>query len=158
LLLSFGLVFVLVWLFIRDFRLAVLKVIPNLFPVLVVLGVMGWLGITLDTATASIAAIVLSFSVDDTMHFVYQYRQHRRAGQTPAAARLSTIVHVGPAIVLTSLILFLGYAFMMLGSLTAVAIAGALFGELVIFPIVLERFDREKSTGSKCLLKTRTPC
>ncbi|MFD1467735.1 hypothetical protein ACFQ48_05835 [Hymenobacter caeli] len=53
---------------------------------------------------------------------------------------------------LTSAILFFGYAFMMFGSLktgalfgalTAVAIAGALFGELVVFPIVLERFDRE---------------
>ncbi len=158
LLLSFGLVFGLVWLFIRDFRLALLTVIPNLFPVLVVLGVMGWLGISLDTATASIAAIVLSFSVDDTMHFVYQYRQHRRAGQGPAAARLRTIAHAGPAIVLTSVILFFGYAFMMFGSLktvalfgalTAVAIAGALFGELVIFPIVLERFDREKPSRKR---------
>ncbi|MCC2548861.1 MMPL family transporter [Hymenobacter sp. BT175] len=153
LLLSFILVFALVWLFIRDFRLALLTVIPNLFPVLVVLGVMGWLGITLDTASASIAAIVLSISVDDTMHFVYQYRQNRRAGQSPEQARLHTIAHVGPAIVLTSAILFLGYAFMMLGSLktvqlfgslTAVAIAGALLGELIIFPIVLERFDRRK--------------
>jgi predicted RND superfamily exporter protein len=153
LLLSFGLVFGLVWLFIRDFRLALLTVVPNLFPVLVVLGAMGWLGITLDTATASIAAIVLSFSVDDTMHFVYHYREQRRAGLNPTAARLATITHVGPAIVLTSIILFSGYTFMLLGSLktvqlfgalTAVAIAGALFGELVIFPIVLAWFDKEK--------------
>ncbi|WP_310392215.1 MMPL family transporter [Hymenobacter sp.] len=152
LLLSFGLVFGLVWLFIRDVRLALLTVVPNLFPVLVVLGVMGWLDITLDTATASIAAIVLSFSVDDTMHFIYHYRQQRRAGQGPAAARLATITHVGPAIVLTSAILFGGYAFMMLGSLktvqlfgalTAGAIAGALFGELIILPIVLAWFDRK---------------
>jgi predicted RND superfamily exporter protein len=155
LLLSFGLVFLLVWLFIRDLKLALLTVLPNLFPVLVVLGTMGWLGITLDTATASIAAIVLSLSVDDTMHFIYHYRQQRRAGQGPAQARLSTITHVGPAIVLTSAILFSGYAFMMLGSLktvqlfgalTAVAIAGALFGELIIFPIVLAWFDREPNS------------
>ncbi|GAA4354676.1 MMPL family transporter [Hymenobacter saemangeumensis] len=152
LLLSCGLVFFLVWLFIRDLRLALLTVVPNLFPVLVVLGLMGWLGITLDTATASIAAIVLSFSVDDTMHFIYHYRQQRRAGHAPAVARLATITHVGPAIVLTGTILFCGYAFMMLGSLktvqtfgalTAVAIAGALLGELIIFPIVLAWFDKD---------------
>lgn len=152
LLLSFITIFLLVWVFIRSFKLAGLTVIPNLFPVLVLLGVMGWSGIHLDTATASIAAIVLSFCVDDTIHFIYTYRQHRRAGQNPAAARLATITHVGPAIVLTAMVLFFGYIFMIFGSLqtvqlwgllTACALAGALYGELIIFPIILEKFDRQ---------------
>jgi predicted RND superfamily exporter protein len=141
----------LVWALVRSWRLALLTVLPNLFPVLVVLGFMGWAGIALDTATASIAAIVLSLSVDDTVHFMHYYQRQRRA-LGPAAARLATIRHVGPAIVLTGAILFGGYAFMMLGSLktvqlfgllTAVSIVGAMFGELVIFPLVLARFDRE---------------
>ncbi|MBO0933776.1 efflux RND transporter permease subunit [Fibrella aquatilis] len=153
LLLSFGLIFVLVWLFIRNVKLAALTVIPNLFPVLVMLGAMGWLGIYLDTATASIGAIVLSFCVDDSVHFIYAYQQNRHAGQSPAAARLTTITHVGPAIVLTAIVLFSGYILMVFGSLktvqlwgllTAIAIAGALYGELVIFPLVLERFDRNQ--------------
>ncbi|RSK35396.1 efflux RND transporter permease subunit [Hymenobacter metallilatus] len=152
LLLSFVLVFGLTWAFIRSFRLALLTVVPNLFPVLVLLGAMGWLGISLDTATASIASIVLSLCVDDTIHFVYSYQQQRRQGLAPAEARLTTIAHVGPTIVLTSLVLFLGYAVMTLGSLktvqlfgllTALAVAGAFYGELVIFPLVLKRFDPE---------------
>ncbi|WBO83295.1 efflux RND transporter permease subunit [Hymenobacter yonginensis] len=152
LLLSFGLVFALTWAFIRSFRLALLTVVPNLFPVLVLLGAMGWLGIPLDTATASIASIVLSLCVDDTIHFVYSYQQHRRHGFTPAQARLTTIAHVGPTIVLTSVVLFLGYAVMTLGSLktvqlfgllTAIAVAGAFYGELVIFPLVLKKYDPE---------------
>ena len=156
LLLSFGLIVVLVWLFIRNFKLALLTVIPNLFPVLVMLGAMGCLGIRLDTATASIGAIVLSFCVDDSVHFVYNYRQNRVAGQSPAQARLTTITHVGPAIVLTAIVLFSGYILMIFGSLktvqfwgllTAIAIVGALFGELVIFPLVLERFDRRAKLG-----------
>ncbi len=141
----------LVWALVRSWRLALLTVLPNLFPVLVVLGFMGWAGIALDTATASIAAIVLSLSVDDTVHFMHHYQRQRRA-LGPAAARLATIRHVGPAIVLTGAILLGGYAFMMLGSLktvqlfgllTAVSIVGAMFGELVIFPLVLARFDKE---------------
>jgi predicted RND superfamily exporter protein len=152
LLLSFGLVFVLVWLFLRDARLAALTVIPNLFPVLVMLGAMGWLGIYLDTATASIAAIVLSICTDDSIHFIHAYRHHRRLGLSPAQARRETVAHVGPAVVLAGGVLFCGYAFMLLGSLktvqlwgllTAIAIAAAMFGELVLFPLVLERFDRE---------------
>ena len=152
LLLSFVLIFGLVWLFIRDVKLAALTVIPNLFPVMMMMGVMGWLGIRLDTATASIGAIVLSFCVDDSVHFIYAYQQNRRAGKRPELARLATITHVGPAIVLTALVLFSGYILMVFGSLvtvqlwgllTAVSIIGALYGELVIFPLVLERFDRE---------------
>jgi predicted RND superfamily exporter protein len=153
LLLSFGCIFGLVWLFIRNLRLAALAVIPNLFPVLVMMGRMGWLGIALDTATASIAAVVLSFCVDDTIHFIYHYAQNRKAGQSPAEARLSTITHAGPAILLTSVVLFFGYVFMLFGSLktvqywgllTAIAIAAALYGELIVFPLVLERFDRKE--------------
>lgn len=141
----------LVWVVVRSLRLALLTVLPNLFPVLAVLGLMGWLGIALDTATASIAAIVLSLSVDDTLHFVLHYRRERRR-LGPAAARLATITHVGPAIVLTGLILFCGYSFMLLGSLktvqlfgllTAISIVAAMFGELIIFPLVLAWFDGE---------------
>ena len=152
LLLASGLVFFLVWLFIRDVKLAALTVVPNLFPVLVMLGAMGWLGIGLDTATASIGAIVLSFCVDDSVHFIYAYQQNRRAGNDPATARLATVTHVGPAIVLAALVLFSGYVLMVFGSLktvqfwgllTAISIVAALFGELIIFPLVLERFDRK---------------
>jgi predicted RND superfamily exporter protein len=152
LLLSIVTVFGLVWLYVRNLRLALLTVVPNLFPVLVLLGVMGLCGIQLDTATASIGAIVLGLCVDDTVHYIHHYRQARLSGQSPHAARLSTITHVGPTILLTSVILFLGYAVMGLGSLktvqlfgilTAVSVAAALFGEIIIFPIVLERFDRE---------------
>jgi predicted RND superfamily exporter protein len=152
LLLAAGLVFFLVWLFIRNLKLAALTVAPNLFPVLVILGTMGWLGIYLDTATASIGAIVLSFCVDDSVHFIWAYQQSRRAGLSPEAARWATLTHVGPAIVLAALVLFSGYFLMVFGSLktvqfwgvlTSIAIVAALFGELVLFPLVLDRFDRK---------------
>ncbi len=151
LLLSFVTIFVLVWLFIRDLRLAAMTVIPNLFPVLVMMGFMGWAGIYLDTATASIGAIVLSFCVDDSIHFIYTYNTFRKQGNDPGRARLATMTHIGPAIVQTAVVLFAGFALMMFGSLktvqywgllTTIAIAGALYGELIIFPLVLENVDR----------------
>jgi predicted RND superfamily exporter protein len=150
------LVFGLIWLFIRNLRLAVLSVLPNIFPVIIMLGIMGWAGINLDIATASIAAIVLSICVDDTIHYVYHYYCNRKSGMLPAEARIATSAHVGTTIVLTSFVLFCGYFFMIFGSLktvelfgllTAIAIAAALFSELIIFPILLERFDRAKDIG-----------
>ncbi len=145
------LIFLLVWLFLKDLRLSLISLLPNFFPVFFMLGFMGWAGIYLDSATASIAAIVLSFSIDDTIHFVYHYRKSKREGYTSGEARRLTIMHVGRAIVLTSTVLFFGYILMVFGELksvvyfgllTAIAIAGALFSQLVIFPLLLARFDR----------------
>jgi predicted RND superfamily exporter protein len=153
LLLAGLLVFGLIWLFIRNFKLAVLAIIPNLYPIVIMLGIMGWAGINLDVATASIAAIVLSVCVDDTIHYLFHYYSNRKAGMKPPEARRNTTAHVGTAIVLASLVLFCGYFCMIFGSLktvelfgvlTAIAIASALFSELIIFPILLERFDRDK--------------
>jgi uncharacterized protein len=151
LLLALGLVFGLVWIFIRNLKLAVLSVLPNCFPILLMLGFMGWMDIYLDTATASIAAIALSFCIDDTIHFIYHYQQGRKKGASAAQARLATMTHVGPAIVITSLVLFFGYGLMIFGSLktvelfgllTAIAVGGALYSQLFIFPLLLKRFDK----------------
>lgn len=144
-----GIIFLLLWLFLRDFKLAVLSLIPNLLPILVMLGFMGWTGIPLDTATACIASIVLSFSVDDTMHFSYYYRKLYREGQRGPMALRNTVGHVGRAILYTSTVLFTGYFLMLFGSLrtviyfgalASVAIAVALFSQLVLFPLLLRRF------------------
>lgn len=145
-LLAVVLIFILLYVFLRDLKLAALALLPNFFPIALMLGFMGWAGIYLDTATACIASIVLSFSIDDTMHFSFHYQKNRRAGFTSAQALKLTVSHVGRAILLTSLVLFTGYFLMIFGSLktviyfgllTSLSIAGALFSQLVLFPIIL---------------------
>jgi predicted RND superfamily exporter protein len=145
------LIFALLWLFLRDIKLAFLAVVSNYFPIVVMLGIMGLAGINLDTATSSIAVIVLSICVDDTVHYMYKYKDLRAHGLNPTEARMRTTLHIGPAVIITGLLLFCGYAFMMLGSLqtvklfgalTAIAIAAGLFGEFIVLPLLLERFDR----------------
>lgn len=152
--LAFLLVFLLVWLFLKSFKLALLSVVPNLFPVFLILGVMGWFQIDLDIATASISAIVLSFCIDDTLHFMYHYKRHRDWGESPSRSRLLTLGRVGTAIILTSLILLAGFLLMLFASLktvylfgllTSIAIVGALLSHLILLPILLERFDNSKS-------------
>ncbi len=145
------LVFLLLWLFLRDLRLSIIALIPNFFPVLILLASMAWLGIALDTATASIASIVLSFSIDDTMHFIWRYRELKAKGMELDQARTATIAHVGRAILYTSLVLFVGYSLMLFGelktviyfgSLTALSIVAALLSQFFLFPILLKNYDR----------------
>ncbi|MCM4156009.1 efflux RND transporter permease subunit [Gramella sp. AN32] len=160
LLLAFLLVFLLVWIFLKSFKLALLAIVPNLFPVVLILGIMGWFNIDLDIATASISAIVLSFCIDDTLHFMYHYKKHRNMGQSTLRSRVLTFGRVGAAIVITSLILLAGYLLMLLASLktvylfgllTAIGIIGALFSHLIVLPILLERFDRKNDYRKKGL-------
>jgi predicted RND superfamily exporter protein len=144
-----GLIFLLLLLMLRDFKLALIAVLPNFFPVLLLLGVMGYLGITLDIATATVAAIVIGFSVDDTIHYLYNYRAERK--RDPLRAQQRTMRHVGSAIVLTSVVIFTGFLVLLLASvktvfyfglLTAVSIAGELTAQLVLLPLLLHQFDR----------------
>ena len=145
------LIFILLYLFLRDFKLALLSLLPNFFPIITMLGCMGFLEINLDTATAAIASIVLSFSIDDTMHFAYQYRRLRNKGRSAIHARRATISHVGKAIILSSAVLFAGYFLMLFGELktvlyfgilTSISIFAALLGQLFLFPILLQKFDK----------------
>lgn len=160
LLLAFVLVFLLVWLFLKSFKLALLSIFPNLFPVLLILAVMGWFKIDLDIATASISAIVLSFCIDDTLHFMYHYKKHRDLGESPTQSRLLTLSRVGTAIILTSLILLAGFLLMLFASLktvylfgllTSIAIVGAFFSHLILLPLLLERFDNDDFSEVKTL-------
>jgi predicted RND superfamily exporter protein len=153
-LMAVALVFTCMLYMLKDIKLALLSLLPGLFPVLLLLGVMGYAGITLDIATATVAAIVMGISVDDTIHYMYHYRQAKKVHITLIEAQRATVRHVGKAIVLTSLTLFAGYLVLLLASvktvyyfglLTAIAIAGALLAQLILFPLLLKTFDKEPS-------------
>lgn len=149
--LAIVLVFLLLWLFLRNLRLSLISLLPNLFPILMMLSAMAAFDIALDTATASIASIVLSFSIDDTMHFIWHYQKLKRQGLSLDQARRKTIAHVGRAILFTSMVLLIGYSLMVFGELktveyfgflTALSIVAALMSQFLLFPILLKNYDR----------------
>ena len=113
---------------------------------------MGWMGIYVDTATASIASIVLGIAIDDTIHYIYHYKNARLKGYSVARAQRTIAYHILPAIILTCTLLVAGYVCMLFASLktvqlfgllTAIAILSGLFCELIVFPLLLNRFDKK---------------
>jgi predicted RND superfamily exporter protein len=132
--------------FLRSWVWAGAAMVPTLFPVLVTLGVMGLAGVYLDMGTAMIAAVVLGLAIDDTVHLLTQYRRRLAAGQAPAQAIRDAALHVGRAVVTTSLALALGFFVLTLSSwesvasfgfLSGIAILVALVANLVILPAVI---------------------
>ncbi|MEL7058544.1 MAG: MMPL family transporter [Acidobacteriota bacterium] len=126
-------------------RLTLLAVVPNLWPVLAVLGVMGWCGVPLDIATVMVASVVLGLAVDDTIHTLGHFRELApRHGNLGAAVK--TLELTAPAYLLTGLVLCAGFAVCSLsdfapiarfGGLSAVAIFFAVLGDLLLLPALL---------------------
>jgi predicted RND superfamily exporter protein len=148
---AFVAIFILIWLFIRDFKLALVAIITNSFPIACIFGTMGLLNYQLDLATASIAAICLSFCVDDTIHYIFHYKRIRST-EGLHDIRNKTLKHVGAAIVMTSIVLFAGYILLLFGSLktvyyfgllTSIAIATALLAQLTLQSVLLYYMDKK---------------
>jgi len=136
-----------------------LFIVPNVLPIALVVGAMGWLGMTIDLGVAISGAIIIGVAVDDTIHFLVKYREARRRGDDFETA-LSYVMHyAGSAIIFTTLILsaaFLIFVFSQFlpnvhfGIVTAIALIIAVLVDLLMLPAVLSRFDSgEKSFLSR---------
>jgi len=125
---------------LRNGRLTVAALIPNLWPVLCVLGAMGWLGVPVDSTTVMIASVVLGLVVDDTFHTLGRFRYE------VGGSAISALQHTAPAHLLTSMVLVAGFGVCGLsgfvpiarfGALMALALGLALAADLLLVPALL---------------------
>jgi predicted RND superfamily exporter protein len=134
--------------------LALLALLPTMLAVGLVLGLMGWLGIKLDIATALVASVALGLSVDDTFHCLLQFRSHRARHDRFEESLLSSYAVTGPGVLLSSLAVAIGFAvlrfsqfvpFSNFGMMVCIATAGSSLGNLVLLPACLTLGHRWKA-------------
>lgn len=151
--LAAGIIGVLMFLVLRSFAIGCLSLIPNLFPIILNFGIMGAAGIPLNTATALIAAVALGIAVDDTIHFLSEYREKRVEGMPISVSVKNVIFLKGRAILSSSLILCIGFGVLVLsrfvptvnfGILSAIIMITAVIGDLVVLPSVLCFFSPQR--------------
>ena len=144
--LAFVLVLVLMVVAMRSVRLGLFAMVPNLLPIVWVLGGMGWTGLALDPGTVMTGAVALGLVVDDTVHFLHFFRERIQLGDPIEEATRRTLLETGRAIVMTSVILCAGFWLMCaasfrpniyFGLLCGAAIALALGAVLVVLPAAL---------------------
>ncbi len=132
-----------------SLRIGLMSMLPNVLPLLIILGFMGWVGIPVRTSTALIFSVALGVAVNDTIHFLTRYREELFATGDRLEAVKLTLLSTGRAIIFTSLLLIGGFAVMMssrfmgifqMGLLGAVALFAALLGDLVLLPVCLAVF------------------
>jgi uncharacterized protein len=147
----FGVIFVV----FRSARFGALAIVANTFPVLVILGFMGWVGISLNIATVMVASVALGVVDDDTIHFINRYRAEAAAGATTARAIEIATTEEGRASLTTAIINTLGYGIIAFseykptswfGSLLALTMAVAFLAEVFIVPALITLLPRVYST------------
>ena len=144
----------IVMLFIfKNIKVIPIFLIPNILPIVLVVGIMGWLGITIDIGVAISGAIILGIAVDDTIHFLLKYQEARVKGEPTQEALEYVMEYAGSAILFTTIILsgaFMVFAFSQFmlnanfGLVTAIALVVAVLVDLVLLPVLLLRFDGDK--------------
>jgi predicted RND superfamily exporter protein len=115
-----------VGLIFRSVRFGLLSMIPLGFTITLNFGMMGWLGIPLDTATTMLASIAIGIGVDYTVHFLSKYRQQRREGVEPQNAVSETIRTTGRAIIYNAIAVAAGFAVLLFSSFGPIATLGGL--------------------------------
>jgi len=140
---------------LRSPALGAIALVPNLLPILLVYGLLGWFGIPLNVATVTTGAAALGNAVDDTVQYLARYRRLRLA--LGAGARLATLEAVGSPMIVSDVVLTAGFAALMaasffpvasLGLLGATAMAFSLVGNLLLLPALVVVWERWRGAGS----------
>ncbi|MFV0446511.1 MAG: efflux RND transporter permease subunit [Planctomycetaceae bacterium] len=130
----------------RNLWIGLLSLLPNLFPLVLVVGGMGWFNVPINIGTAMIACVSMGLTVDSSIHYISGYLRARRAGASYAEAVKETHGTVGVAMVFANLVLALGFLVLSLsnfiplvyfGVLVSLSMLSGLFGSLVMLPLLL---------------------
>jgi len=146
---SMVVLFLIMALLFRSLKLALLSMVPNLIPLVMTLGTMGLLGISLNLGTAPLAAIALGVGIDDTIHFLARYRSELRVDGVQEAALWRTMRSVGKPILITSLVLSVGFVLFLfsnfqytqsMGMLISFTVVSAVLADVIVLPALLRVF------------------
>ena len=138
----------------RSFRILLCSLIPNIIPLLVTAGIMGWAGVALKPSTVLIFSVALGIAIDITIRFLVNYKQvlPEHGNDVPSAVK-STIHQTGLSIIYTSLVLTAGFIIFCassfggtfaLGWLTSVTLLTATITNLVLLPVLILLLEKRK--------------
>ncbi|RED50522.1 efflux RND transporter permease subunit [Seonamhaeicola aphaedonensis] len=145
----------------RSARMIVISLIPNLLPLLVTAGLMGYLGVPIKPSTILVFSIAFGISVDDTIHFLAKYRQELQANSWKIKVSVyGALRETGVSMFYTSIVLFFGFSVftissfggtVALGALVSATLLFAMLSNLLLLPSLL--LSLERSIANKAILR-----
>jgi predicted RND superfamily exporter protein len=134
------------WLAFRSLRIGLISIVPNVLPILLVVGGMSWAGLPINIGTAMIASVSMGLTVDSTIHYLTAYRRRRAAGVSHIEAVKFAHGSVGLALLLANVALVVGFSALSLsnfvplvyfGVLVSASMVGGLVCNLLLLPVLL---------------------
>jgi uncharacterized protein len=148
----------------RSGRMIIVSLIPNLLPLLITAGLMGYLGVPIKPSTILVFSIAFGISVDDTIHFLAKYRQELQANNWKIKVSVyGALRETGVSMFYTSIVLFFGFSVFIissfggtvaLGALVSVTLLFAMLSNLLLLPSLL--LSLERSIANKKVLRKPT--
>lgn len=136
----------------KSFRMILISLVPNILPLLITAGMMGFLGIPLKPSTILVFSIAFGISVDDTIHFLAKYRQELQTHNWKIRRSVyAALKETGVSMFYTSIVLFFGFSVFMissfggtkaLGGLVSVTLLFAMLSNLILLPSLLLSLER----------------
>lgn len=159
--LAIGLIALFMAYLFRSFRMILISLIPNLLPLLITAGVMGFVGVPIKPSTILVFSIAFGISVDDTIHFLAKYRQELIANKWRITKSVyAALRETGVSMFYTSIVLFFGFSVFIisnfggtvaLGALVSATLMFAMLANLTLLPSLL--LSLERSIANKEVLK-----
>jgi predicted RND superfamily exporter protein len=153
-LMAFGIIALIMAVLFVNVRMIILSIIPNVIPLVITAGLMGYLGIPLKPSTAIVFSIAFGISVDYAIHFLARYRQELFANDFFVPVAVSKALKgIGPSMIYTSIVLFAGFIIftvsdfggtVALGFLTSITLFISMLTNLIVLPALLLTFDDGK--------------
>lgn len=165
LIISLGLAILLIaglmaWMF-KSFKMILISLVPNILPLLITAGLMGFLGVPIKPSTILVFSIAFGISVDDTIHFLAKYRQELKANNWKIKRSVyAALKETGVSMFYTSIVLFFGFSVFMissfggtvaLGGLVSATLLFAMLANLLLLPSLL--LSLERNIANKKVMK-----
>jgi predicted RND superfamily exporter protein len=142
---------VLMIILIGRFQIGLLSMVPNLAPILLMLGIIGATPLKMDLFTMMVASIAIGLAVDDTIHFMHNFRRYYEQSGDPKQAVYETLNTTGRAMLVTTIVLSIGFLIFVFASmnnlfafglLTAFTILMALVADYLVAPALMVLVNR----------------
>ena len=136
--LAFLVITIMMMVLVENVKLGLVSMIPNLLPIVAVMGVMGMADVPLDLTTLMIGSIALGLVVDDTVHFMYNFRRYYEIRKDTHQAIRETLLGTGRALLITSLVLSFGFFADMFATLTHIQRFGFFTGMTILVALLAD--------------------
>jgi predicted RND superfamily exporter protein len=150
----------------RSYKMILISILPNILPLLITAGLMGYFGIPLKPSTILVFSIAFGISVDDTIHFLAKYRQELQANNWKVKKSVyAALRETGVSMFYTSIVLFFGFLVFTvssfggtqaLGGLVSITLLFAMMSNLLLLPSLLLTLE-SRIANKKTLKKPTVP-